>query len=93
MQDSVKRFSRWAKTIGSNFKWGKKKMKPFQNLVQNNGMMKNIMAESPRQAARWMDVDAYAHQSWAKRLPGVLLATLILTALLLWMGLPVWFLH
>lgn len=87
MQGSLERFSRWVRIIRRKSSGENHGMKSFQSLDQSNAMASN------RQTARWAEVDAYAHQSWAKRLPGVLLATLILTALLLWMGLPVWFFH
>jgi hypothetical protein len=68
-------------------------MNTFNSLIKNKSRVRSYPAVSARSLARWIEVDAYAQQSWAKRLPGVLLATLILTALLLWMGLPVWILH
>jgi hypothetical protein len=68
-------------------------MNAFNSLMHGKTLVKSSLGESSRELAHWMGVDAYTHQPWAKRLPGVLLATLILTALLLWMGLPVWFLR
>ena len=68
-------------------------MKTFNSLTKNKSLGKSRLQVPTRRMAYWMEVDSYAQQSWGRRLPGVLLATLILTALLLWMGLPIWLLH
>ncbi len=68
-------------------------MNTFNSLIKNKPLVRPYSAVTVRSLARWIEVDAYTQKPWAKRLPGVLLATLILTVLLLWMGLPVWILH